>query len=89
MHIVTLVTKEGCHLCDKVVEVLLTSPSRHSYELRLSDLGSQHELERSYLLRIPVVLVDGAEAFEAKEMDLRGSWIRKLEDILAGLAREP
>jgi len=41
-----------------------------------------------YLIRIPVVLVDGVEVFEAKDMDLHGLWARKLEGILTGIRIE-
>lgn len=48
-------------------------------------MGEDPDLERAYVLRIPVVLVDGAEAFEAKDMGMGGQWKSKLESILARL----
>lgn len=87
LHLVTLITKEGCSLCDKVEGVLASSRSRRNYELRLTQLGDDPDLELAYTLRIPVVLVDGVEVFEAKDMDLAGLWKRKLEDTLAKLGQ--
>jgi hypothetical protein len=69
--------------------VLKSSHSKRSYELRISSIGDNLDSETKYLLRIPVVLVDGVEAFEAKEMDFGGLWAKKLEGILAGLTGKP
>lgn len=89
LHTVTLVTKEGCTMCEKVLAVLRGSPSREGCELRIWAIGGDPDSETRYLLRIPVVLVDGVEVFEARQMDLRGLWREKLEGILAGLAGKP
>ena len=88
LHVITLVTKEGCTLCEKVLAVLQASRYRQGYELRISAVGDDLALETKYLLRIPVVLVDGIEAFEAKQMDFEGLWVKKLERVLAGIMIE-
>ena len=68
--------------------MLLASSSRRSYELKISSIEGDWYLERMYMIRIPVVLVDGVEVFEAKDMDLHGLWARKLEGILTGIRIE-
>jgi len=35
-----------------------------------------------------VVLVDGIEAFEAKQMDFEGLWVKELERVLAEIRIE-
>ena len=88
LHVITLVTKEGCTLCEKVLAVLQASRYRQGYELRTSAIGDDPALETKYVLRIPVVLVDGIGVFEAKQMDLGGLWVKKLERVLAGIRVE-
>ena len=68
---------------------LQKSPSRRNFELRVALVGEGPYSEAGYLLRIPVVLVDGAEAFEAKEMDFEGLWVRRLEGVLGRLVGSP
>jgi hypothetical protein len=86
LQVVTLVTKEGCSLCRKVEEVLSASAPTNHYQIELRSLEEEPELMRKYALRIPVVILGGAEVFEAKDMDLAGLWKRRLERIVAGLA---
>jgi hypothetical protein len=86
LQVVTLVTKEGCSLCKKVEEVLSSYASTRHYQLELRSLEEDPELYRKYVLRIPVVVMGGAEVFEAKDMDLAGLWKRELERKVAGPA---
>ena len=79
MQVVTLVTKDGCTLCKKVEELLSSHALAGHYQLELRSVEEEPELYKKYVLRIPVVIVGGAEVFEAKEMDLAGLWKRKLE----------
>ena len=86
MQVVTLVTKDGCSLCRKVEHLLSSIATRRRFKLELRSLEEDPQLYEKYLLRIPVVIVDGAEVFEAKEMDLSGLWEGRLERILADRA---
>jgi len=75
MHRVTLYTREGCCLCDDAREVLdrvrATHPSAFIVQER--DIADDDALQRVYLERIPVVAIDGEEAFElfVDETELR------------------
>ena len=62
-HVVTLVHAEGCHLCESARRVLETVRADVSFELEEIDITGDPELEGRFRERIPVVLVDGAEAF--------------------------
>jgi glutaredoxin len=57
---VVLYGRPGCHLCDDAREVLL----RIGEPFEEVDIESDEELFKRLLERIPVVAVDGEEAFE-------------------------
>ncbi|MGH3092107.1 MAG: glutaredoxin family protein [Gaiellaceae bacterium] len=60
---VTLYHAAGCHLCESAKRVLAQVRAEVPFELEEVDIGSEPELERRYRERIPVVAVDGEEAF--------------------------
>ena len=64
MTLVTLYGKPGCHLCDEAREVLGAVRARRAFDLEEVDITRDPALEREYRERIPVVAVDGEEAFE-------------------------
>jgi glutaredoxin len=61
---VVLYGREGCCLCDDAREVLQRVRSRRRFELLERDIDSDDALLRAYLERIPVVAIDGQEAFD-------------------------
>jgi len=61
---VVLYSRPGCHLCDEARAVLLAERERTPFDLDEIDIESSDELLRDYGERIPVVVVDGEEAFE-------------------------
>lgn len=64
MHQVVLYSRPGCHLCDVAREAILSLRERLVFEFEEVDIESDEELELEYGIRIPVVEVDGEEAFE-------------------------
>ena len=64
MRSVVLYGREGCCLCDDARAVLDRVRTRHPFMLRERDIEEDEALLRVYLERIPVVTIDGAEAFE-------------------------
>jgi glutaredoxin len=62
-HRVTLFHAPGCHLCESAQRVLARVRADVPFELQEVDITGDEELERRYRERIPVVLVDGQEAF--------------------------
>ena len=62
-HLVTLYHAAGCHLCESAKRVLAEVRAEVPFELEEVDIGGEPELERRYRERIPVVAVDGEEAF--------------------------
>jgi glutaredoxin len=64
MRTVVLYGRPGCCLCDDAREVLLQVQAEHEFELVERDIEVDESLLRAYLERIPVVTIDGVEAFE-------------------------
>jgi glutaredoxin len=77
VHRVTLISRDGCHLCEDAEAVLdRILPGQWSRVDVDSDVG----LERDYGDRVPVVLLDGAE---------HGYWRIEEARLLRDLARQP
>ncbi len=64
MHKVELYGRAGCCLCDEAREMLTRVRARHAFELIEHDIERDAGLLRRYLERIPVIVIDGEEAFE-------------------------
>lgn len=64
MHHVVLYSRPGCHLCDVAREAILSQRERLGFAFEEVDIEADEELELEYGIRIPVVEVDGEEAFE-------------------------
>jgi glutaredoxin len=62
-HSVTLYRAAGCHLCENASRVVARVREEIPFELDEIDITGDQELEERYRERIPVVLVDGEEAF--------------------------
>lgn len=59
---VVLVTRQGCHLCDEALRVLVEL----GVHPELGDVDADDELHRLYDFRVPVVLIDGAVVAEGR-----------------------
>lgn len=70
---VVLYGREGCCLCDDARAVLLRMRGERAFSLTERDIDADDTLQRAYLERIPVVTIDGVEAFElfVDEIELR------------------
>lgn len=63
MHVV-LYSRPGCHLCDEARAVMLDARRRTPFAFDEIDIETDDDLLREYGVRIPVVSIDGDEAFE-------------------------
>jgi hypothetical protein len=61
---VVLYGKAGCHLCDDARAVIAEVRSRRTFDLTEVDVSLDPVLHARFGERIPVVAVDGVEAFE-------------------------
>ena len=60
---VQIYSARGCHLCESARLVLERVRTEIDFDLEETDISGDAELEARYRERIPVVLVDGEEAF--------------------------
>ncbi|UQX88870.1 glutaredoxin family protein [Jatrophihabitans telluris] len=60
-HRVTLVTRQGCHLCADAEAQLRLLSTELGFELDLVDVDSERELANRFSDRVPVILIDGTE----------------------------
>jgi len=61
--VVRLIGASGCHLCEAAERVLESASAEQPFTLERVDITGDLELERLYRERIPVVEIDGEEAF--------------------------
>jgi glutaredoxin-like protein DUF836 len=54
---------EGCHLCERALDIVEQMRHEVEFELMLIDIGGDDELEARYRELLPVVEIDGARAF--------------------------
>jgi glutaredoxin len=77
---IELYSRPGCHLCDEAKSVIERVGQRLGFAMRVINVESDPELERQYGNQIPVVFINGQEAFnyhvdEAElENRVRGLW---------------
>ncbi len=64
MTIVTLYGKPECCLCHEARAAVFEVQATRGFEFREVDISLDPALHRRYLERIPVVVIDGEEAFE-------------------------
>ena len=60
---VILYTRPGCHLCEEAKQEMTAASCTDEYTLQEINIESDAELLRRYQYDIPVVFVDGVEAF--------------------------
>jgi glutaredoxin len=60
---VVLYTKPECHLCEQMKEVMSSSGCEELYSLEEVDIESDAELFALYQYEIPVLFINGVEAF--------------------------
>ena len=75
---VVIYTRPGCHLCDEAREILERVREQAPFVLRERDISVDDALHARYLERIPVVTINGEEAFELEvdEAGLRERLVR-------------
>jgi glutaredoxin len=64
MRTVVIYGRDGCCLCEQALEVLERVRTTRRFALVQRDIESDEQLLAAYLERIPVVTIDGVEAFE-------------------------
>jgi Glutaredoxin-like domain (DUF836) len=62
----TMYSRRRCGLCDEAREVILAQVQEAEFGFEEIFIDGDDDLEERYGLRVPVVLVDGAEEFETQ-----------------------
>ena len=62
--VVTLYTREGCHLCDDAKRVVMQARGRAEFDYQEQDIDADPELRRLYNEEVPVIAINGAKAFK-------------------------
>jgi glutaredoxin len=80
MLVLTLYSRPECHLCDEMKAVVAEVTREMAHELTEIDISADPELERRYGTRIPVLMVNGREAFQhrVQASELRGRLAREI-----------
>ncbi len=75
---VTVVTRQGCHLCEVAEAEVERICGELAVPWELTDVDADPELRAEYGERVPVILIDGAE---------HGYWRVEEDRLRAALAR--
>jgi glutaredoxin len=76
---IEIYSRPGCHLCDEAKAVIEPFKERYSLELKVTDVDSDIKLREAYGYEIPVVMINGKEAFRHR-VD-RAAFERKLKEL--------
>ena len=60
---VIVYSRPGCHLCDEAKQAIQSAGCANQFTLAEINIESDNELLRKYQYDIPVVTIDGQEAF--------------------------
>jgi hypothetical protein len=60
---VTVYHAQGCHLCERAIEVVEQARAETPFELMLVAIDDDPRLEAAYRTLLPVVEIDGERAF--------------------------
>lgn len=61
---VIIYSRPGCHLCDEAKAAIQNAGCNDSFTLEEINIESDHELLKKYKYDIPVITIDGVEAFK-------------------------
>jgi glutaredoxin len=60
---VTIYSRPGCHLCEVAKKVIMAADCAAQFTLEEVDIESDLELLERYKFDIPVIMINGVEAF--------------------------
>ena len=78
---VVIYSRPGCHLCEEAKKVIEASGYRGEYTLEEINIESDAELLRRYRFDIPVITINGEEAFRHRLT--ANEFRQKLEEAVA------
>lgn len=60
---ITIYSRPGCHLCDEAKQIIAAAGCDEDYTLEEINIESSSDLLRRYQYDIPVITINGVEAF--------------------------
>jgi glutaredoxin len=85
IHKITVLSKEGCHLCERAIDTLRNVSNPHSFNLEIVDISKDRVLFEKYFLKIPVIRVDDTDVFEVEQIALPTDCRTRLENLVKNL----
>ena len=82
--LIEVYSRPGCHLCHEAVAVIEPFAQRFPVELKVTDVDSNAALREEFGEEIPVIMIDGREAFrhrvdaDALERKLKELWNKSI-----------
>lgn len=76
---IEIYSRPGCHLCDEAKAVIEPFSSRYPLQLTVTNVDSSPALKQAYGTEIPVILINGTEAFRHR-VDAQ-AFERKLKEL--------
>jgi glutaredoxin len=76
---IEIYSRPGCHLCDEAKAVIEPFSARYPLKLAVTNVDSDPDLRAAYGTEIPVVMINGTEAFRHR-VDAR-ALERKLKEL--------
>ncbi len=80
--LVTVVSRRGCHLCEKVIDALNSLSPRYDLDVTVVYIDDDPKLHDKYWLTIPAVQIDGKDVFDARHMGGEANYAIMLEQLL-------
>ena len=82
-HIITVISREGCHICENVILDLEKLSQKHDFQIEVLDISSDPTLFDKYWIKVPVVRLDGVDVLEAEQIALTKDRTDRLESFLS------
>ena len=76
---IEIYSRPGCHLCDDAKAVIEPFARKYPFELTVTNIDNDDALRAAYSTEIPVILINGTEAFRHR-VDPR-ALERKLKEL--------
>ncbi len=80
--LVTVISKSGCGLCEKVIATLEAMSSCCELDVRVLYIDDDPKLHDRYWLTVPAVQIDGKDAFDARHIGGDAGYAVMLEELL-------
>ena len=80
-----MLSKEGCHLCERAIDTLRELSTYNVFDLEIIDISKDRVLFERYFLKIPVVQLDGRDVFEVEQIALPDDCKKNLGKLVRSL----